>query len=111
MKLNQVLLVAAMAAGSLAVAGCSKSADVGATNEDATTEQASVAVADGTVQAASKDEGFEQDARWARGGFGRGEHRGFGRGEHRGWGRGERGEHRGWGRGEGFRRRPWWRFW
>jgi hypothetical protein len=60
-------------------------------------------MADGTVQAAAKDEGFTQDARWGRGGgFRRGEGRGFRRGEGRGFGRGE---------GRGRHHRAWWRFW
>ena len=90
MKLNQgLVLAAALVVGSLAVTGCSRSAAEDATDENATTEQASVTSDDGdTVQAvASSDEGFTQDARGFRGG-----------------------------RGEGWRherpvRRNWWRFW
>ena len=67
MKLNHgLVLVAALVVGSLAVTGCSKSVDEDMTNEDATTEQASVGAEGDTIQAVATDEGFTQDARGFR---------------------------------------------
>jgi hypothetical protein len=133
MKLNRGLVVAmAMAVGSLAIVGCSKSSDESAEPVDTATEQASVNTVEGENQAvASNDEGTTQYARFGRsvrghaGEAGRFGHAGEGR-----FGRGERGDRferggferggRGFGRGERWgerwgeprrERRAWWRFW
>lgn len=85
MKLNHgLVLAAALVIGSLAVTGCSKSAAEDATDEGATTEQASVAGEQGTLQAVATNEGFTQDCgnaparRVQRAGFRRGFRPGLG---------------------------------
>jgi hypothetical protein len=105
MKLNRMVLAAALVAGSLSVMACSKADDEDVASAPAGTDQVS-AVDQGSTATA----GVEQDARW---GWGRG--RGF---AHAGWRRGDRDRDgrwgwRRWGRRDHDRddRRAWWHRW
>lgn len=121
MKLNRVWIVAAaaaMVAGSVAVAGCTRADDEGSDDAQvAATEQESVS---GDQADQNAELGVTEYARGggahgggAHGGGARGGHGGFGHGGfghgRGGWGHGGWG-HRGWGWGHGWRHgaRWWW---